>query len=203
MQIPLFGAFNVSNTLAAVSCAIAKGASLKKIAQMVRNFPKIPGRLERVETKEPIDVFVDFAHTDDALEQVLVTLKEFSQGRILTVFGCGGNRDQEKRPRMAHVAERFSNHVWVTNDNPRKEPPEMIAEAIVQGFSKKASFTVELDRRKAIEQAILEAKENDIVLIAGRGHESQQIFSHNSEKLDDREEARRALKNRCTFQSIL
>lgn len=199
VKTPLIGRFNIYNTLAAVACAVFRGVKEEKIVSALQNLPNVAGRLEKVENNAGIDVFVDFSHTEDSLYHALSTLQELGAKRIFTVFGCGGNRDQEKRPHMAKVAEKFSHRIWVTNDNPRKEDPQKIAEEIVRGFSKSAPYLVQLDRKLAIEEAIEEAKEGDIVLIAGKGHEQKQIFAHSTERFDDRQEAQNALKKRCTF----
>jgi UDP-N-acetylmuramoyl-L-alanyl-D-glutamate--2,6-diaminopimelate ligase len=137
-----------------------------------------------------LKIYVDFAHTSDALTNVLESLQEFKQGRLINLFGCGGDRDPYKRPLMAQACERFSDFVIVTSDNPRSEDPQEIANQIVQGFSKNyTDYSVELDRRKAIEKAIDMAQPNDVILIAGKGHENHQIFAHKTIEFDDRKVA--------------
>lgn len=198
MKIPLIGRFNVYNALAAISICLFRGMALSEIQLNLEQFAKVPGRLEKIPSKEGIHVYVDFAHTADALRHALQTITHFSASKIFTVFGCGGNRDKQKRAKMAQVAEKYSTKVWITNDNPRKESPSDIVQDLVKGFSLD-HYVIQLDRRKAIEEAICQAQSGDIVLIAGKGHETTQIFAHSSEKFDDREEALKALEKRCTF----
>jgi len=182
----LIGRFNVYNILAATAAALTQGMTLQQIAKKLESFPGVPGRLERVINPKNIQVFVDYSHKPDALKNVLQTLTELKKGRLITVFGCGGNRDVQKRPQMASISESFSDLTIVTNDNPRNEDPETIAREIISGFQKK-SYLVELDRKKAIEQALQLAEPDDIVLIAGKGHETYQIFAHQTIVFDDRQ----------------
>lgn len=189
---PLIGRFNVYNLLAAIGVAIVRHLPLHQAVDNLATFSRVPGRLERVANPRGLNIFVDYAHTDDALRNVLETLQEFKTGRIITVFGCGGNRDATKRPKMASVAEIFSDVVIVTSDNPRHEDPEAIVRQIVAGFRTKERFTVVLDRKEAIHKAVALASPEDIVLIAGKGHETYQIFSNQTFPFDDREVARQA-----------
>jgi len=182
----LIGRFNVYNILAATAVALTQGKTLQEIAKRLEGFSGVPGRLERVVNRRNLQVFVDYSHKPDALKNVLQTLREFKKGRLITVFGCGGNRDTQKRPQMAAIAENLSDLTIVTNDNPRYEDPAEIARQIIVGFQHKNYF-VELDRKKAIEQALLLANPDDIVLIAGKGHEAYQIFAHQTIVFDDRE----------------
>lgn len=186
----LVGRFNILNCLAVSALGLSLGLSLTQIAKIMSSAKHIQGRLEKVPNTHNLNVYVDFAHSDDALENVLSTLKDLKVGKIITVFGCGGNRDRLKRPKMAHVAEKYSDQVIVTSDNPREENPQDIIEEILKGFSNRENYTVEIDRKKAIEKAIESATAEDIVLIAGKGHESYQIFSHKTIEFDDREVAR-------------
>lgn len=179
----LIGRFNVSNILGAIAFGLTRGFTLAELKEKIASFKAVPGRLQRVPSQNKT-VFVDFAHTPDALVNVLKTLREISQKRMITVFGCGGNRDRLKRPVMAKIAEEFSDIVIVTSDNPRNEQPEAIAQEIVQGFKKK-DYLMELDRKAAIEKAISIAGKEDIVLIAGKGHEKTQIFAHKTVPFDD------------------
>lgn len=179
----LIGRFNVSNILGAVAFGLKKGISLKKLKEKIASFQTVPGRLQRVPTDKKT-VFVDYAHKPDALLNVLKTLREISQNKMITIFGCGGNRDRLKRPMMAKIAEEYSDIVIVTSDNPRNEEPEAIATEIVQGFQKK-SYIVELDRKLAIQKALALAEKEDIVLIAGKGHEKMQVFAHKTIPFDD------------------
>lgn len=181
----LIGRFNVYNILAAAGAVLSQGMNLKEIAQALTPFVGVPGRLERVPHR--LQVFVDYAHKPDALKNVLQTLHEIKTGRVITVFGCGGDRDSQKRPQMAAIAESLSDFTIVTNDNPRSEDPAEIARQIISGFKTRDRYTVELDRKRAIHQALDMAKPADIVLIAGKGHETYQVFSDQTLPFDDRE----------------
>ncbi len=189
----LIGRFNVYNILAATALALAQGMPLQKIASKLESFSGVPGRLERVVNPKNLQVFVDYSHKPDALKNVLQTLTELKKGRLITVFGCGGNRDVQKRPQMASISESFSDLTIVTNDNPRNEDPAEIAKQVISGFQKKA-YLVELDRKKAILQALELAKPDDIILIAGKGHEAYQIFAHQTIVFDDREIVKEACR---------
>lgn len=184
-EIPLVGRFNIYNVLASVAALIAGGYSLEKIVPLLKELPLIPGRLQPVPNDLGLQIFVDFAHSDDALQNVLETLTEFKEGKVTTIFGCGGDRDASKRPKMAQVAEQFSDLTIVTSDNPRSEDPEAICREILRGFAKADSFAVELDRKRAIEKAIEQSQPKDIILIAGKGHEAYQIFAHKTIEFDD------------------
>ena len=183
---PLVGRFNVYNALSVISVGLAKGLLLSEIKEYLSSFESTPGRLERVNNPLDLNIYVDYAHKVDALKNVLVTLRECTKGKIITVFGCGGDRDREKRPKMGHAAELLSDIVIVTSDNPRSENPQAIADEIIAGFQNPKQHTVELDRKKAIEMAIDAATNNDIVLIAGKGHETKQYFHHHTIDFDDR-----------------
>lgn len=188
-QTTLVGRFNIYNVLAAIAVAISRGFTLEKIVAALSKFFSVPGRLEAVLNPLGLKIYVDFAHSDDALENVLQTLSEFKTGKIITVFGCGGDRDVSKRPLMAEKAEKYSDFTIVTADNPRSEAPEEICRQIALGFKKTDSFTIELDRRAAIEKAIKMATPDDLILIAGKGHEPYQIFAHKTVEFDDRKVA--------------
>lgn len=183
---PLIGRFNVYNCLAATSVGLMRNEPLEKIISILECFPSVPGRLEAVPNELGLKIYVDFAHSDDALANVLECLGELKTGRIITVFGCGGDRDNTKRPKMAKVCEELADFSIVTSDNPRSEDPESICRMILQGFKQKDSYIVELDRRCAIEKAIEMATPDDIILIAGKGHETYQIFAHKTIEFDDR-----------------
>lgn len=180
------GRFNVENALA----AIALGFSIEMPAELIQKGMKEalapPGRMERIENDRGVDVFVDFAHTPDALEKALKALQEIKKGRLFVVFGCGGDRDRKKRPMMAKVAQEGSDFAIITSDNPRSEDPEAIILEILKGFENKNSYMIEPDRREAIGRALCMAKKGDIVLIAGKGHENTQCFSHKTVEFDDR-----------------
>lgn len=183
-EIPYFGDHNVCNALVAVAVALQKGMDLAKIVERLASLPPVAGRMEKVENERGVHVYVDFAHKESALEEVLKSLRNVASGKITTVFGCGGNRDREKRPKMAEIAERYSNYVIVTSDNPRKEEPSKIAEEIVAGFREK-NFSIILDRKEAIGEAIARSDPGDVVLIAGRGHERHQIFAGQIQPFSD------------------
>ncbi len=182
---PLIGRFNVYNYLAAISTGIVKGASIEKLIEIMKSASLVPGRMELVTNALSRKIYVDFAHTPDALENVLNCLKELKAKRIITVFGCGGDRDRKKRPKMAEVAEKFSDLIIVTSDNPRTENPEDIIKEIIQGF-KKQSIEIESDRYLAIKRAINLSTPDDIILLAGKGHEPYQIFAHKTIEFDDK-----------------
>ncbi|MCH9630247.1 MAG: UDP-N-acetylmuramoyl-L-alanyl-D-glutamate--2,6-diaminopimelate ligase [Chlamydiia bacterium] len=174
IQVPFIGAFNVYNILAAMLVAMIHGMPLAKIAEKLKTAPKVKGRLEKIPVKKDVHVYVDFAHKEKALCEVLKTLRSFSKKRVITVFGCGGDRDTLKRPKMGAASEKHSDLVILTSDNPRGEDPLNIIEDIKKGMSKKSSCLVIPDRKEAIAKAIQVACKGDIVLIAGRGHERLQ-----------------------------
>lgn len=190
IRLSLLGKFNVYNALAAVSVAIAKGFSLEKIQKALSSKISVPGRLEKLLVNTPFDIYVDFAHTEDAIEKTLITLKMIKKNKIISVFGCGGDRDKGKRGKMAGVCEKYCDLCIVTSDNPRSEDPEIICKEICKGFKKKSSYIVEIDRYQAIKKAVSCAENKDIVLIAGKGHESKQIFFNKTVDFDDRKIAK-------------
>jgi len=189
VNTPLPGQYNVSNHLAAAGLCIAAGFPLDVIARGLSSLANVPGRLEAVDCGSDFRVLVDYAHTDDALKNVLQTLRPVCGGRLIVVFGCGGDRDKTKRPRMARVAEELADVVIVTSDNPRTEQPEDIIKDIVAGFSRtgREKAIVEADRKKAISLALESARASDIVLIAGKGHEDYQIIGKTKYHFSDRE----------------
>ncbi|MHC4884919.1 MAG: UDP-N-acetylmuramoyl-L-alanyl-D-glutamate--2,6-diaminopimelate ligase [Planctomycetota bacterium] len=189
----LIGVFNVHNLLAAVAAAYCLGIALADCLEAVRFFPGVPGRLERIEAPAGPTVFVDYAHTDDALKNVLAVLRPLVQARLIVVFGCGGDRDRGKRPLMAQAAEEVADHVVVTSDNPRTEDPEQIVADIRGGFTDPEAISVILDRAQAVREAIAMAGPADTVLLAGKGHEDYQVLGTTKVHLDDRELAREAL----------
>jgi UDP-N-acetylmuramoyl-L-alanyl-D-glutamate--2,6-diaminopimelate ligase len=192
----LLGWHNVSNCLAAAGLCLAAGLNLETIAAGLSALETVPGRLDRVDWPGDFSVIIDYAHTDDALKNVLSTLKPLCKGKLRVVFGCGGDRDRTKRPRMARVVEEFADFVIVTSDNPRTEQPEAIIEEIIAGFENPSSpkITVEQDRKKAIELAIKAAKKDDIVLIAGKGHETYQVIGTQKFDFNDKTVAEQCLK---------
>jgi len=200
----LVGRHNVSNILAAAGLAWSAGVTLESMVQALEEFEGVPGRLERVNPGGEPAVFVDYAHTDDALRNVLGTLRSLEPRRLILVFGCGGDRDRTKRPRMARAAEEMADFMVVTSDNPRTESPEQIFSDIRRGFSDGAAGRVELveDRRRAIERAIASAQSGDVVLIAGKGHEDYQIVGSERRKFDDRHVARELLQDWKPGESV-
>ncbi len=194
----LLGQYNVSNSLAAAGLCLAAGFDLETIAAGLSAPQTIPGRLERIDFDGDFTVLIDYAHTDDALKNVLSTLKPLCRGKLIVVFGCGGDRDRTKRPRMAAVAEQLADFVIVTSDNPRTEKPEDIIAEIVTGFENPNSqkIKIESERRKAIELAIKTAAKDDIVLIAGKGHENYQIIGTQKFDFDDKKIGREYLDSR-------
>jgi UDP-N-acetylmuramoyl-L-alanyl-D-glutamate--2,6-diaminopimelate ligase len=199
---PLVGRFHVYNILAAVSAGLALGASLEHIARGIAQCRTVQGRFEQVTlnglVRMPFAVIVDYAHTDDALKSVLQTARELAgEARVITVFGCGGDRDKTKRAPMGEIAGRLSDIAIVTSDNPRTEDPEAIIEEIETGLRKVARPHIKLsDRREAIFRAIDEARQGDVVLIAGKGHETYQIIGDQRIHFDDHEVAREAIRRR-------
>lgn len=195
----LIGRHNVSNALAAAGLATAAGVALEAIAAGIEQLSQVPGRLESIPNDLDVTVLVDYAHTDDALDHALSTVRQLSRGRVLVVFGCGGDRDRTKRRRMASVAQRWADRIVVTNDNPRSEEAASIIDEIRAGFSAAArAKVVEIpDRRMAIGYAIDAAGPGDVVLIAGKGHEDYQIVGTQRLPFDDRQVAREALAVRA------
>ena len=220
VNTPLLGWHNVSNHLAAAGLCLAAGLDLETIAAGLSALQGVPGRLEKVGyagngARGTGHILIDYAHTDDALKNVLTTLKPLCKGRLIVVFGCGGDRDRTKRPRMAKVAEQLADVVIVTSDNPRTEKPQAIIDEIVAGFEegpaiphtelrdtsdeRRATKIIELDRRKAIELAIETARKDDIVLIAGKGHETYQIIGTQKFAFSDKEVALQYIKAGLRF----
>ena len=191
-RLRLIGRHNVSNSLAAAGLAEQLGVRLKHIVAGLEAIAAVPGRLERVNEGQPFQVLVDYAHTPDALSRSLETIREFVPGRLICVFGAGGDRDRTKRPLMGSAASA-ADFAIVTADNPRSEPPQDIIRDIASGFSSGTSFSCEPDRRQAIAQAIRTAEPGDVVLIAGKGHEDTQEVCGQYSKFDDRDVARQIL----------
>jgi UDP-N-acetylmuramoyl-L-alanyl-D-glutamate--2,6-diaminopimelate ligase len=187
------GLYNVSNCLAAAGLCLAVGLDLETITVGLSALQVTPGRLERIDGGD-FSVIIDYAHTDDALKNVLSTLKPLCKGKLRVVFGCGGDRDKTKRPRMARVAEELADCVVVTSDNPRTEDPEDIIRDIIPGFEKADTKIIEPDRKRAIELVIEAAGKDDIVLIAGKGHEDYQIIGKQKFHFSDKEIARECLQ---------
>ncbi|MBD1910212.1 MULTISPECIES: UDP-N-acetylmuramoyl-L-alanyl-D-glutamate--2,6-diaminopimelate ligase [unclassified Leptolyngbya] len=195
---PLVGQFNLANLLAAVGAALHLGVDVETIVAALPRFSGVPGRVEQVQVQpnQDISVIVDYAHTPDSLENLLKASRPFIKGRMICVFGCGGDRDRTKRPQMGSIAARLSDWAIVTSDNPRTEDPQRILDDIVAGIPEGTNPLVLGDRAQAIRTAILEAKPGDGVLIAGKGHEDYQILGTEKVHFDDREQARVALEER-------
>jgi UDP-N-acetylmuramoyl-L-alanyl-D-glutamate--2,6-diaminopimelate ligase len=187
MKTQLVGEFNVRNVLGMIAVGMHLGMTLDDLRPIVAQIRGAPGRLERVDDAA---VFIDYAHTEDALDNVLRTVRFLTRGKVIVVFGAGGGRDQGRRAGLARAAERGADLAIVTSDNPRQEDPVAICREILAGFSSLAKVLVELDRKKAIEKAIERMGPDDLVLIAGKGHEKTQIFAHETIPFDDRVVAR-------------
>jgi len=194
IHIPLLGRFNLQNGLAAYVAALALGVDHDSVIRSLAHRVAVPGRLEEIATQRGWRVFVDYAHTDDALANVLETLRRFTQGRLIVVFGCGGNRDQSKRSLMGAVASRLADIAILTSDNPRDEAPLEIIEQIKAGFGARTNYEVVEDRSKAIEMALAMAQENDVLLVAGKGHETTQESRGAYSLFDDRQVIRTQLQ---------
>ncbi|MGJ8726681.1 MAG: UDP-N-acetylmuramoyl-L-alanyl-D-glutamate--2,6-diaminopimelate ligase [Roseibacillus sp.] len=193
VRVPLIGRFNVLNTLAALASVDAIGVPLRDAISAVKDIAGVPGRLELAGMVDGAAVFVDYAHTPDAVQNVCRTLRELEPGRLITVFGCGGGRDRGKRAPMARAAEKDSDFCIVTSDNPRGEEPASIISDVEKGFMGAGHASIP-DRREAIRTAIEMSKPNDIVLVAGKGHEDYQIFANETITFDDRVEVRKAIE---------
>jgi UDP-N-acetylmuramoyl-L-alanyl-D-glutamate--2,6-diaminopimelate ligase len=183
-HLPLPGSFNVQNALGAAATCLALGGNLRDTVAAMASVPQVPGRLERI-AASPCAVVRDYAHTPDALERVLVALRPLTTGRIITVFGAGGDRDRGKRPLMGAVAQRLSDVAIVTSDNPRTEDPDRIIDDVVAGMEPGAFVRI-TDRREAIAEALRQAEPEDIVLLAGKGHETYQIIGTEKQSFDER-----------------
>jgi UDP-N-acetylmuramoyl-L-alanyl-D-glutamate--2,6-diaminopimelate ligase len=196
LESPLVGEHNLENLLVALGVLLGLGMAPTDAARALSRAPQVPGRLERVDTAaDDVTVLVDYAHTPDALRRVLSAVRALGAGRVLCVFGCGGDRDPKKRAPMGEAVASGADYAYVTSDNPRSEEPRAIADAILPGMGS-SKFEVELDRAVAIEKAVLAAEPGDVLVIAGKGHEDYQIVGAEKRHFDDREEARRALSRR-------
>ena len=210
VELPLLGDFNLENLLVAVGCAVGLGIEPAAIARGIARCPQVPGRVERVDPNRPDapTVLVDYAHTPDAVDKLLRTVRPLARGRLITVFGCGGDRDRSKRAPMAEAVARWSDRTIATSDNPRTEDPQRILDDVAAGLASlrrvepdaldasTASYARLLDRREAIALAVGLARPEDTVVIAGKGHEDYQIIGRERLPFDDRQEARRALERR-------
>ena len=193
VRVPLIGRFNVANSVAALAAANALGVGLREAVLSLAKSPQVPGRLEIVPAKRQFQVFVDYAHTPDALVNVIKTLRELQPRRLIVVFGCGGNRDREKRPLMGQVVDQNADYAIITSDNPRKEDPEKIIAEVEKGL-RGNHFEKITDRAAAITRAVELAQPRDIVLVAGKGHENYQEFADHTVPFEDIQVARRAIE---------
>ncbi|MDP2981254.1 MAG: UDP-N-acetylmuramoyl-L-alanyl-D-glutamate--2,6-diaminopimelate ligase [Candidatus Omnitrophota bacterium] len=195
IESSLIGRHNIYNILAAAGAGIAMGMSPADIKKGVEAMKGLPGRLESVGCGQNFSVYVDYAHTEDGLENVLKSLRELKPRNLISVFGCGGNRDRFKRPGMGKISTELSDKVFITSDNPRNEEPTDIINEIAKGIDpEKDNYVIEPDRFSAIKKALAEAQKGDIVLVAGKGHETYQIFKDTTVPFDDREVVKRILK---------
>jgi UDP-N-acetylmuramoyl-L-alanyl-D-glutamate--2,6-diaminopimelate ligase len=191
----LMGRANLANILAAVAASIAYGLPLEKIEEGLKNLKAVPGRFERIDEGQSFLLIVDYAHTDDALRNVLSTARELTRDRLIVVFGCGGERDRAKRPLMGEAAGSLSDLAVLTSDNPRSEDPLLIMNDALVGLQKAGKpYWVEVDRESAIRRALEEAREGDVIVLAGKGHETYQILRDGAIPFDDREVARKVLR---------
>jgi UDP-N-acetylmuramyl-tripeptide synthetase len=191
---PLVGSFNVSNLLAAFAATARNARELKALIRSLDSIPAIPGRLEIVDAGQDFMTVVDYAHTHDALDNLLQTVRALVPGRVHVVFGCGGDRDREKRPLMMEAACRYADSIWATSDNPRTEDQNRIFDDMLKGAKKDVTLVMEANREKAIQSAIAQAESRDAVVIAGKGHETYQILKNTIVPFDDRSVARNALE---------
>ena len=199
---PLIGDFNLMNLLQAFGSLLQQGLPLQQMLDAISGFPGVPGRMEKITIPQRMNQFeiptviVDYAHTPDALKNALISLRSFGLGKLICVFGCGGDRDRGKRPKMGSIASHFADWTIVTSDNPRNEDPTQIIKDIMSGISKDNRTTVEVDRSKAIRLAIASAESSDLILIAGKGHENYQIVGDLKKFFDDRICAQEAIEEK-------
>jgi UDP-N-acetylmuramoyl-L-alanyl-D-glutamate--2,6-diaminopimelate ligase len=189
IHTPLVGTFSIYNLLAAAASAITANVPLSVIKEAFRTTKGVPGRFESVQAGQNFGIIVDYAHTPDSLQNVLQTVRSFSKGKVFVVVGCGGDRDRTKRPLMAEIGVKFADHAFFTSDNPRTEDPKQILKDMTENLTA-ANYTVEENRKKAIELAIEHAKKDDVIVIAGKGHETYQEIHHVRYEFDDRQIAK-------------
>jgi UDP-N-acetylmuramoyl-L-alanyl-D-glutamate--2,6-diaminopimelate ligase len=195
----LIGRHNLYNIMAAVGVGVSFGLSIDQIEHGINSFELVPGRLEQVNEGQGFPVLVDYAHTPDAMEKVLTAVKPLVNGKLITVFGCGGDRDRGKRPLMGKIAEKVSDISILTSDNPRTEDPERIIDDVLTGVKEPGKMHVFIDRTAAIKWAVNSAKDEDCVLILGKGHETYQVLGRNRIDYDDREIARNFIKQASCY----
>lgn len=194
IRTPLIGSFNVYNMLAAASAALVQGVALETIATTFEHIQGVDGRFEQVQEGQDFTVIVDYAHTPDSLQNVLETAKEFAKNNVYVVVGCGGDRDTTKRPLMAQIAVKDAHHAIFTSDNPRTEDPESIIKDMTDGIEH-TNYESIVDRKKAIQYAVEKAEQDDIIIIAGKGHETEQIIGTEKYVFDDRQVAAEAIRS--------
>jgi UDP-N-acetylmuramoyl-L-alanyl-D-glutamate--2,6-diaminopimelate ligase len=191
---PLVGRANLANILSAIGTGVAMGIASTKIEEGIAKLQAVPGRFERIDEGQPFLVVVDYAHTDDALKNVLRTARELTRERLIVLFGCGGERDRTKRPRMGEAAGTLADFVVLTSDNPRSEDPLLIMADALVGLQRTGTpYIAEIDRAVAVRKALEEAREGDVVVLAGKGHETYQILKEGKVDFDDRDLARKVL----------
>jgi UDP-N-acetylmuramoyl-L-alanyl-D-glutamate--2,6-diaminopimelate ligase len=194
IQSQLIGRHNVYNILAAVAWGVSAGVQARAMRQAIGKFKSVPGRLERVACGRDICIFVDYAHTDDALKNVIGALRQVAERKVIVVFGCGGQRDKAKRPKMGRIASELADYVVITTDNPRSEDPAAIMDAIKRGITKN-NYCLVADRCEAIKKALSIARAKDIILVAGKGHEDYQILKNTVIAFDDRKVIQECLQS--------
>ncbi|WP_303660313.1 UDP-N-acetylmuramoyl-L-alanyl-D-glutamate--2,6-diaminopimelate ligase [Salipaludibacillus sp. LMS25] len=195
ISLKLTGRFSVYNVLAAITATAASGVPITSIIKSISNVQGVSGRFEKIDVDSPVHVIVDYAHTPDSLKNALETIKEFAKRKISVVVGCGGDRDRTKRPEMARIAEELADYVYLTSDNPRSENPQTILADMEKGLSK-TDYSVIENRKEAIYTAIRQAENDDVILIAGKGHETYQTIGNETYDFDDRLVAKEALEER-------
>jgi UDP-N-acetylmuramyl-tripeptide synthetase len=194
LKINIPGGFTVYNTLCAAAAAAALGTPFETVRNALFKIKGVPGRIQKIENNLGFNIFVDYAHSPDGLKNIIKSVREFTKGRVVTIFGAGGERDRKKRPIMGKIASELSDFCVVTSDNPRGEDPEAIIDEIIPGVIGNCEFVRMADRKKAIEFAIQNAKPEDSIIIAGKGHETYQIFANETVHFDDAEVAKNALE---------
>ncbi len=193
LQVKLIGKGNIYNALSAIGVGISQGVKLSVIKEGLEKVEGVPGRFEMVEAGQDFTVIVDYAYAPQSLKNLLKMTRKMIKGKIITVFGCGGDRDKGKRPLMGRIASRYSDYSILTSDNPRSEAPGEIINQIQQGFGRRANFSVVEDRFQAIKKALSRAKKGDLVIVAGKGHESYQVLKDTVIPFDDRDVVRKIL----------
>ncbi|KMK75341.1 UDP-N-acetylmuramoyl-L-alanyl-D-glutamate--2,6-diaminopimelate ligase [Alkalihalobacillus pseudalcaliphilus] len=201
ITLGVVGQFNIYNALAAITAALVEGIPLSSIKESLATFQGVPGRMELIHEGQDFHVIVDYAHTPDALEKALQTLNDFAIGRIITVFGSAGERDKEKRPFMGAIVDTYSDFSYITSDNPCHEEPLSIIEDIKKGYQSD-QYKIILDREEAIQQAIANAQENDIIFLAGKGHETYQIINDKKVDYNERELARKYSREAALLKPV-